>query len=272
MTHAELKNLTNKWIFLFTQVHGKASYIALAFYFASVYRDVIFRKHHYFPLLFINGKAGTGKSTLAKNLINIARQFQKPFIIKTNVFEAFINHAVQDFNSIVWYDEYHPLISEQRNHALKSFYEGTAYYSHTSIFKAQKENAIPVQNAAVIISGQTLPADNGLMQRLVLIETPEQQFSEDQTDDLLRLIHFQARYGAVIHHFLAEQSASFDRLFKIDTTTLENKMVSEKLMINYLILARTMAVMDTLIGDELFPIRESEQEIHNAINNHLTFL
>jgi DNA primase len=165
------------WTWLLPQVYGENAFIAVGYYCASLFRDIVFeRLDGMFPHLNFFGMPGTGKNQLAQSICAPFGKFRPPVHIVNATDAAFTRRISQMRNGIAWYDEYSNNIDHKRVEALKMFADGTGR-AKAQMDNNQRTTSTPV-NAACIISGQQQPTlDIALFTRCISLSFGIREFS-----------------------------------------------------------------------------------------------
>jgi len=157
-----------EWASLFIQVFGDNGRMAMCWYIASMYRDIIFRKLRFFPQLNLFGPPGSGKTYMGWRLSALQGLLRDPIDLPNTSIPGLSRQVAQKRNGFIWCDEYTAELKKEKVDFLKSTADGTG----RTLGRKSKNNATmktPV-NAAVIISGQVLPMqDVALFTRLLTL-------------------------------------------------------------------------------------------------------
>ena len=168
------------WSKLLYQVYGDNGAIGLAFYMSAVFRDVVYARLNFFPLLFLFGAPRTGKSTMARSFMSMFGFPQEPFMLGTpGTQKAFMRMFAQFRNAMVWLDEYKNSIDQRMIESIKPIYDGTGY-SRATFSNDNRTKTTPVLSAC-ILSGQEMPtAEPALFSRTILLQFVESKWQNDQ--------------------------------------------------------------------------------------------
>jgi hypothetical protein len=169
-----------QWAAWMYQAYGDNGIVAVGYYIAALFRDLIYDRHKFFPLLMMAGPPRTGKSTMARSLTALYGLPQPPQNLGGgSTPKSYQRKMAQIRDGIVWMDEYKNTIPRQQIEMLKGIYDGSGYA------RAQKSTDNKTQNTPVlssaIVSGQELPAAEGaLFSRCILLSFEQDHFSEQQ--------------------------------------------------------------------------------------------
>ncbi len=154
-------------------VFGDGGMIGLSFTIAAMFRDIIFRELHFFPLLNIFGQKGTGKSNLGIALRSFFVADNKPTDIDQATFPACSKLMASCSNAVIHFDEYKNSIGISKIGMLKRVYDGVGREKINN-----NEVEVTPIHCAVILSGQELPTfDIALFSRVINLTYNQTEFS-----------------------------------------------------------------------------------------------
>ena len=160
-------------------VFDKNASIALCFYFASLFRDIIIRKFNFFPILNLFGPKGAGKTELAVSIMSFFGKFGKGPNINNTSKAALADHVSQLCNACAHIDEYKNSIDFDKIEFLKGMWDGTGR-TRMNMEKDKKKETTAV-DCAVILSGQEMPtADIALFSRLVYLTFTKYEYTDEE--------------------------------------------------------------------------------------------
>jgi hypothetical protein len=248
-------------------VFGNNAKVGIAFFIAALFRDVIFSRANCFPMLFLFGPKGTGKTTF--------RQFlMRPFgdygpsdatgLGSASSPKGFSRKLAQLFNAIVPFEEYKNTINPALIEMLKNIYDGIGYErAQTSNDNKTHSTAV---NSAVIVGGQEMPTkENALFSRMILLKFAQTQFQDEEKEEFRILEEMMKdglgnvlleilQYRAVIEK---EFAAAFDRNYKrlrmdADTSSLEERSLTNiaSLLAPFDVLSRRIDMPFSMDGKE----------------------
>lgn len=253
------KTTLKEWAQLFIDVHEDNGRIGLAFFFTSLFRDIVYSYFKFYPLLFGFGPPGTGKSAMAWSLTSMFGEPLTPFNLNGGTKVAFHKTFAMFKNAIVWFDEYSNSIDPSRSQAIKASYDG-AGHQKSEMNGGNRTKTTPVYSAAVI-TGQELPnADNAVFKRVILNEYHKTDHSDEERVRLesLRemekkgLSHITAHLSTLRPLFEEHYFKNFDTVVRHVKDLLGDNMtkVESRIVQNYsIILAGYKTVYDHLPFD-----------------------
>ena len=150
-----------EWGKRFVQVHGRNGMLALAWFLAALFRDIIYEKVHCFPHLFLYGPPATGKSYMGWSLqYMFGKELRHPVdMISAN--DRLFAQAIKQYalyREIEWID-YSKEANYNRIESLKMAYSGM--YN------------------PLCLSGQQAPDDMALRSRSIMLKFDKKELSEE---------------------------------------------------------------------------------------------
>lgn len=159
-----------QWAPLYHKAFGEAAMPCLVFAVATLYSDAIFGMKNNFPMLFLYGEGGSGKSTVVNFLQYLFGQPQPALKLseKANTDKAKIRKLAQFSNAIACMEEYINDLDMSVKKTLTGLYDRLGYERGTLESKFGTET-VPIQST-VIITGNEYPDDDPLLQRLIILD------------------------------------------------------------------------------------------------------
>lgn len=242
----------------FHGLYGDHAVIAIPYYIAALYRDLIYRRFKFFPHLFGFGPKGTGKSRLGWSLTYLFGTTRKPFNLNSGTLAGFFRTFAQFRNAVVWFDEYKNTIDFKRVEALKNAYDGAGHMKGdwNSGGNNTKTTSTPI-NSACYISGQDRPvADVALFSRCILLEffktdyTIEERQQSDAMQDMEEkgLSHFTAGFMTFRQDIESQFDSVYDTVYT-ELHELANQLghAETRLISNYSILLTVYKILQDKI-------------------------
>jgi hypothetical protein len=241
----------SEWADLFCQVYGENGQVGIAFFFFSLFSDIIFDKTKAAPMLFLFGQRGSGKGTMAQSLLTLFGYPQDPLMLGgASTVVGFMRKLGQFNNAIVWLDEYKNDIGEKKIESLKNIWDRVGYERGVKD-SSNRTQSTPVTSTA-IISGQEIPnVEPALFSRTVLCEFRAMQRSEQavRNFNLLRKMEDGGITNAALEILTHRESIAqnFQRDYTEIATALRSAFqeddVIERQIVNYAILVTCCKIM-----------------------------
>ncbi|MBR6842918.1 MAG: DNA primase [Prevotella sp.] len=173
-------------------VFGDNAVIALCFYIATLFRDIIKPQVHCFPLLNVFGPKGSGKTELAETLMTFFAADNEPLNIETATIPAISDSVASVSNALVHIDEYKNGIDIKKIEMLKDFWGGFGR-SKMNMDKDKKREQARV-DCGIILTGQEMPtADIALFTRLIYLTCERQHHSQEERERFTDLLQFRQK-------------------------------------------------------------------------------
>jgi uncharacterized protein YjhX (UPF0386 family) len=227
-------------------VFDKNASIALCFYFASLFRDIIIRKFNFFPILNLFGPKGAGKTELAVSIMSFFGKFGKGPNINNTSKAALADHVSQLCNACAHIDEYKNSIDFDKIEFLKGMWDGTGR-TRMNMEKDKKKETTAV-DCAVILSGQEMPtADIALFSRLVYLTftkyeyTDEEKIAFNELKDIEQLgnTHITNQILALRKLFTQNFNDSLETVAKDLADSIGKMVIEDRIFKNWLVILAT---------------------------------
>ena len=268
MTYQTGPTTLPKWAAMVAAAHGQKALIPVCFRLAAYFRDVAFQQAHFFPLLYLRGVPGAGKSTCARSMTAIDGRTQEDLNLKSpNTTKSIPRRLEQISDSIVWFDEYANDLNEGVIGTLQAVYDGGGYQRAVNGY-SNLTNSIDIHSAVILTSNYT-PNTEFMRQRCVFISYTDTKRSEAQTLAYNRLIDAEiGNLSSVAAEILShrkliahEWKPTHTALFKYLTKKLPH--VESRICNNIAVImtpARILEKRNVLNLQEIFGLKDSLQE------------
>jgi hypothetical protein len=159
-----------EWCLHYTGAFGNVGQVMLVFGLATVFSDIIFKHKNNFPLIFLYGEGGSGKSTMIQYVQMLFGVPQAPIKLteKANTDKAKIRKLAQFVNALICFEEYTDTIDISVDKTLSGFYDRFGY-ERSDIKSKYGTESVPVESA-VCVTGNFYPTDDPFLQRLILMD------------------------------------------------------------------------------------------------------
>jgi hypothetical protein len=236
-----------RWTELMSKVFGYNGRMAVAYYCAALFRDLIFSLQNCFPLLFLFGEPSSGKSYLAWSLMAMFGKGTTfiPYNLSTGTLVGLNRQLSQVRNGIVWADEYRNDIDFSKVEVLKGSYDGAGRVK--GIASQDNRTVTNKINSALMVSGQQQPTqDNALFTRVISLsfrKNNERTAEDINTADFLKQIEDTGNLTnitqSIVKHYQTVEENFFpyyEKLRSIITATLrdENVDTTDRMIKNYM--------------------------------------
>lgn len=185
--------------------YGDNAVVGIAFYMATLFRDIVYNHFGAFPILNIFGQKGTGKSTMALTLMRLFSQSDKPGDLLTNsTAPGLAMNLSRCKNALAHIDEYKNNEDYLKIELLKGVYNSKGR-SRINIDRDKKTEVTPI-DCGLILTGQEIPnADPALFGRLIYLTVSKTSFSDDDRAALADLKAYEKKGLTDITNELLQQ-------------------------------------------------------------------
>ena len=170
------------WAKSLCSVFGNNAKVGICFVVAAAFRDIVFQSANCFPLLFLFGPKGTGKTTFRNALHRLFGQYGAHDAIglgSASSPKGFARKLAQVRNGLQPFEEYKNKIHPNLIEMLKNVYDGIGY-ERAQTTNDNKTHSTLV-NSAVILGGQEMPTkENALFSRVLLLVFDKTKFSTEE--------------------------------------------------------------------------------------------
>ena len=158
------------WAEMYCKAFGDTGKVACLFGIATLFSDHIFSVRRNFPMLFLYGEGGSGKSRVGTYLQYLWGEPQPPLKLsdRANTDKARIRKMAQYVNSMALFEEF---INELEMNIIKTItgiYDRFGY-ERSNMNSMYGTETVPI-NSTAFITGNSYPNDDPLMQRIILID------------------------------------------------------------------------------------------------------
>jgi len=245
-----LKEYSRKFITVF----GNNAKIALCFYFAALFRDVVVRRFGIFPILNMFGPKGAGKTACAESIVQFFGRLSKAPNVHNTSKPALADHIATSVNGIAHIDEYRNDIEMEKREFLKGLWDGNGR-SRMNMDKDKKREMTSVDQAVIITGQQMATADIALFSRFVFLSFTQVEYSDEERTQFIALKEIEKRGLTHITHQILKLRGIFqDHFVKVTETTttrmrdlMGHETVEDRIFNNWMIpLAAYITIEDHL--------------------------
>lgn len=182
-----------EWCTHYCGAFGDVGKVMLLFGVATIFSDIIYRHKNNFPMIFLYGEGGSGKSTVIQFLQMLFGVPQAPIKLteKANTDKAKIRKLAQFVNAMTCFEEFTDTLDMNVIKTLSGLYDRFGY-ERSDIKSKYGTESVPVESS-VAITGNFYPNDDPLLQRLILMDYNINTRSKDVLEhfDKLQLINIE---------------------------------------------------------------------------------
>jgi len=197
--HIEGNVTLKEYAVKFVKVFGDNAKIALCFYFASLFRDIIVGSNGNFPILNMFGPKGAGKTACAESLVQFFGRLSKAPNVHNTSKAALGDHVASSCNAIAHIDEYRNDIEMEKREFLKGMWDGTGR-TRMNMDKDKKKETTSVDQSVVLTGQQMATADIALFSRFIFLSFTQTEFSEEEIIEFDKLKEIEKRGLTHITH------------------------------------------------------------------------
>jgi hypothetical protein len=222
--HIESDVTINEWSWQLLQTYGNNGLFGFMFSVAAIYRDIIMQHTKCFPILNLFGLRQSGKSTMARSLMNLFGEPQDAIYLEneSSTQKGIIRRYNQTRNAIVWLDEYKNTINPKMIGLLKNLFDGIGMEKAQTSQDMRTIN-LPIYNST-ILSGQDLPtADPALFTRVILLSFTKKEagkFTAEDREQMAKLRDIEKRGLTAIVNYLVSLRQFIEDNFEEEYNTL----------------------------------------------------
>lgn len=237
------------WSQLMHEVHGHNGAMAVAYYCAALFYDIIFSKYQFFPLLNAFGPSGSGKTWLARSVMAMFGRGdqQDPFNLASGTPVAFKRRLAQVANAIIWFDEYSNDVDFKRIEALKGAYDGAGHQKGV----ATQDNRVvttKIRSALMYIGQQQATKDIALQKRSITLNCSSgtNTLSRQRKSDQLKGYEKTGQLTQITQYLL-EYRSQIEENFSLEYDQI-------KVQVQEIIADRECDVEDRIVNNYVIPV------------------
>ena len=192
------------WAELFVRVYGEKGKISLAWAVCCCFYDIIQDTLGFFPMLFLQGLRGTGKTSLGESVMGLFGLKGDKMDLRRSTPKAMNAKLSQVCNAPLRFEEYKNNVREDTVNFLKNIFDGIGYYRRTLKNDNSTEQTEILRTT--IITGQEVPnQDSALTERVLLLRFYEEKRTQQESLDWIQLTrHLEPKgLGLVLMEILA---------------------------------------------------------------------
>lgn len=252
--HMEGNITLREYIRKFTKVFGDNGKIALSYYFASLFRDIVVRKFGKYPILNMFGPKGAGKNACAESLLHFFGLIPKIPNLHNTSKAALAEHVATSSNALCILDEYRNDLEMEKREFLKGLWDGTGR-TRMNMDKDKKKETTSVDQGVIVLGQQMATADIALFSRFIVLSFIQTEFTKEEQLLFEELKEINNRGLTHITHQILKHRQSFkekynavtDRISAKMEELLKGKVVETRIFNNWLMIISAYATLDELI-------------------------
>ena len=164
---------------MFCRVHGNNGKVGLAYWIASLFRDIITSYTRSFPILDLFGPKGSGKTEMGAALMAFFVPDNKAPNLKNSTSTALNDDVAFVSNAIVHLDEYKNDVRPDKIEFLKGLYDGVGRVKMSG--SSYDSRIMTSVKSGIVMSGQEMPtADIALFHRCIYLSFPRSEFTIEE--------------------------------------------------------------------------------------------
>lgn len=245
-------------------VHRNHSITAMLFTFASFFQDIIIDEINGFPILFLQGKASSGKDQLSLCCQSFYGKPQASINVEAGVStaKAHIREFAQFSNGICQFSEYKNG-DKQLDGILKGIWDRNGYKRGT-IESSVATESVPILSSLILTSNY-FPDDEPLITRLLWLDMNKNEFSAEEINRYNELADITTKgissYGDEIIKHRALFLANFKSIYRNNKEYLSGltPTAPSRISTNYAVLMATFEILNKKIK---FPFTYNEMLQH----------
>nr|WP_297306373.1 DNA primase [uncultured Flavobacterium sp.] len=244
----------SQWAKQMCIVYGdEKAILGICFNIASMFRNLFIKRYEAFPLMFLTGEKGSGKTKYAQSLANLFTYKQEPYDMNTATHVAFYRRIARLNNVPTVLEEFNDNIEDRLFQGVKGAYDGRG----REMGKATNDNRTTTTKikSSLIITSQYLSSrdDNSVTTRSLLAHfiKPTDPFTNEQVEQFDRLkkweeVGLSSMLIEILDHydFVADRLyATYSEITKRIKADLKGKEYQERMLQNYMIILTPLKLL-----------------------------
>lgn len=253
----------NEYFSLLADLYGDNGIVAVCFYLATLFRDIITDSTRSFLLLNIYGKKGTGKTEFAISLVNLFQRSPEVSNLDSTTYYAMGDKCAEVSNMIVHFDEYKNSLSRKHIDFLKGIYDNAGRIKRSA--DGERREATKV-DCGVLLTGQEMPtADIALFSRIIFLESQKSERTREETDMCptnitVALLKYRDNFNAGWY-------ASWKRAISEIKGEVNYSVIGERFINNWAMMLATYYCLHPFVKELPFP----KKQVHDICINGLLY-
>ena len=245
----------NEYFSLMVECYGDNAIVAILFYLATLFRDIIIDSTRSFPLLNIYGQKESGKTEFALCLIYLFRRNFTPDDLDSTSYYAMGDICNEVSNMLVHFDEFKNSLTSKHIDFLKGIYDSAGRTKRAADGERRESTNV---DCGVVLTGQEIPTvDIALFSRLIYLETHKSKHTREETDRFHHLLKLRNSYPTNItvdllkyrDNFNAGWRKSWERALTDVKSSVNYNTIGERFIYNWSMMLATYYTLAPLVED-----------------------
>lgn len=235
------------WSKLYCKVYGEAGEIAIVFFAMCLFSDIIFKETFSFPMLFVHGARGAGKTSLVDGILSLYNeQGNTVELTSFSTPVGILRHFSYIINGVVHLDTYQNDLPETLQTLIKDIYN-----RHGLERGGTPKQYMPLPSGC-IITGQEAPDEPALFSRCINLELPVKNHCDHESYN--SLLKMQRSGLSQIITGLLKHRDFFAKCFKDNyerdvhmLRDILNPCPQDRLILNYAMMTATVSLLRCIV-------------------------
>jgi DNA primase catalytic core len=249
--HIEGNITLREYIKKFTKVFGDNGKIAICYFVASVFRDIVINRFEKFPMLNLFGPKGAGKNACAESLLHFFGLRPKIPNLHNTSKPALADHVATSANALCVFDEYRNDLEMEKREFLKGLWDGTGR-TRMNMDKDKKKETTSVDQGVIVCGQQMATADIALFSRFVVLSFTQTEYSDEEKLNFQELEEINKRGLTHLTHqvlkhrqyFVEHYKKSVEKLAVTFKKLIGDALVETRILNNWLCIMGAYATLD----------------------------
>lgn len=259
LTYSQSPVTFYQWADQMLKVYGfEKGCTGVCFNMASLFRNVFMKRYEAFPLVFMTGEKGSGKTKYGLSLTNMFTTKQIPFDLNTASLPAFGRRLARFNNVPNFFEEFNDAIDDNMFQGIKGAFDGRG--RELAKYNDAKRTTNVKVKTPLIIASQYLSVkdDNSITSRSILMHfiKPKEAFTIDQMREFNTLKSWEEKglssliTDLLIHydHVVKNIDSTYSDLIKKIKNDLKGRDYQERMMQNYMILLTPFKIYEEVMN------------------------
>jgi hypothetical protein len=230
----------NDWFEIYAKAHTlDKSFLPACFYIMSLFRDIVVTHKGSSPIMYLKGSAGTGKSSIIRQLTCLFGFQQELINLKSkNTEAALVKLMGQSANVMLWMDEF--FNGFEHEGLLQAAYDNAGYHKTPESSRSNTDTDSIDIHSTLALTSNFIPTNDIFFSRCVLIQVEGKDKTQEQKESFgqLSLLELEGlgcisvellKYRPLI---MANYSRAFKQLSESIGEQFKNESIPERLLSN----------------------------------------